>query len=61
MEEEKEKNIYALLPCPKCGGSKSKVSHTYGSYKVYHNNTRLKLRCKACRYIQRFRYIDGGV
>ena len=58
LEENKR---YELLACPKCGNAKSHNSHTYGSYKIYFNGNILKLKCKACCHIQRFRIINGGV
>ena len=54
-------DYYEIMSCPNCGGFKSKSSHTYGSYKVYFNGDVLKLKCKACGHIQRFRIIRGGI
>ena len=51
---------FSLLPCPKCGAYKNPSAHTYGSYKVYYNDTVIKLRCKACGEVQKFRTIRGG-
>jgi len=52
---------YSIYGCIRCGKGKSGSTHTYGTYRVYHHGTVLKLVCKTCQYTEKFRYIDGGV
>lgn len=52
---------YRKLGCPKCSLNKDSSVRSYGSFIVYENDTTLKLKCKSCTHIMRFRYIRGGV
>ena len=54
-------SLFSMLQCPGCYKYKPKTSHTYASYKVYANDSVIKLVCKSCKTVQRFRYIQGGI
>jgi len=58
---EKRENYFEILGCSECGGNKSHATHSYGSYRVYFNGDVLKLKCKTCTHVQKFRIIRGGV
>ena len=54
------KGNYTILGCPRCGDGKNNMVHSYGQYRVYKKGTNIKLVCKTCKYVIRYRYIEGG-
>ena len=53
--------MFELIGCAKCGHNKGRMTHSYGTYKVYKHDNIIRIRCKTCGYIVRFKIIDGGV
>lgn len=51
---------YILLGCPRCGKGKTGMVHSFATYRVYEDDTNIKMVCKTCKYVFRFRYIRGG-
>ena len=54
-------SMYKILSCPSCGKGKTNKTHSFGSYRIYFNGNILKLKCRTCGYILRFRIIRGGI
>jgi len=52
---------YTILGCSKCGGNKTGSTHSFGVYRAYFNGDVLKLKCKTCGWVKRFRIIRGGI
>ena len=52
---------YELLACPQCGYGKDYTVRSYGMYKVFFNGSVVKLKCRTCHHIQRFKIIGGGI
>jgi hypothetical protein len=51
---------YALLACKECGHGKTKMTHSYGLYKVYMKDGNIKLRCRTCNDTRYFKTVQGG-
>lgn len=51
----------SIKGCDGCGYGKSNLTHTYGTYRVYEGDTLLKLVCKTCSKMYKYRYIEGGI
>lgn len=51
----------SIKGCDGCGHGKSNLTHTFGTYRVFEGGDILKLVCKTCKRVYKYRYIQGGI
>jgi len=51
----------SIKGCDRCSFGKGRDTHTFGTYRVYEGDNILKLVCKTCGNVYRYRYIEGGI
>ena len=61
LKKKVEDERYKIMGCVVCGGNKKSTTHSFGTYRVYFNGDILKLKCKTCNHVVKFRIIRGGV
>jgi len=51
---------YEIFRCPNCSLNKSANTRTCGLYRVYKNVFTIKIKCRMCGHVMRYKLVAGG-